>query len=145
MERKKLYKLIIATLVIVNVGLVAFVFLAKPPHPGPLHDKNLARELGIEGEKALMIEKLEKKHHKEKHALMKKDRELHETLFSKIGTDEDVTLIQTKIKENYAEIEKITFDFFDEVASYCTGEQREQLKETIYHAFHQMRAPRKSR
>ncbi|PIE86983.1 MAG: hypothetical protein CSA03_01870 [Bacteroidetes bacterium] len=144
MERKRLYKLIIAVLVILNIGLVVFMFLSKSPHPGPPpHEGILARELGIEGEHVAKIDVLEKEHHREKQALMKKDRELHETLFSKIGTDEDVTSLQAEIEKNHAQIEKMTYDFFNEVAMYCTKEQRAELKETIYHAFHQMRGPRR--
>ena len=144
MERKRLYKWIIAVLVIINVGLLAFLFVSKPPHPGPPGDEGLlAKELGIEGKNAAKITALEIAHHKEKRALMKKDRALHETLFSKIGTTDDVSSIQAAIEENHAEIEKMTYDFFNEVATYCTDEQLSELKETIYHAFHQMRGPKK--
>ncbi len=144
MERKRLYKLIIAALVIINGGLLAFLFLSKPPHPVPPGDEGrLAKELGIEGKNAAKITVLEREHHKAKKLLMKKDRELHEMLFAKIGTSDDVSPIQAEIEENHTEIEKMTYDFFNEVATYCTDEQLSELKETIYHAFHQMRRPRK--
>ena len=138
MVRTKLYKLIIAILVIINVGMLIFFFAGRPNHRPPKAG-DISVELGIEGEKSTRVTALEKDHHKRKQALMKIDRELHEELFSKIGTDEDVSLIQAEIEGNYAEMEKMTYMFFNEVSKQCTPEQVEQLKETIHFAFRQMR------
>ena len=138
MARTKLYKLIIAALVIINVGMLVFFFTHKPPHHPP-NPGDIAIELGFEGEKAKRILTLEKEHHKRKRTLMEIDRKLHETLFSKINSDEDVSVIQEKIAVNFVEMEKMTYDFFHEVVKECTPEQAEQLKEIIYHAFRQMR------
>lgn len=142
MIRTKFYKLTIALLVIINVGMLILFFFGRPPHTPPKPGQ-LSKELGIEGDKRAAITKLETVHHKDKRALMKKDRELHETLFSKIGTDEDVSNLQAEIEENHAEIEKMTYYFFNEVAKKCTPEQITQLKKRIYRAFHQMRGPKK--
>lgn len=142
MKRTKLYKIIIAALVIINVGMLVFFFMGRPPH-GPPNAGDLAKELGIDGKKSNVITKLETAHHKEKKVLMAKDRELHETLFSKLGTDEDVSSIQAEIEVNHAKIEKMTYDFFNEVSTLCSAEQKKQLKKTIYRAFRQMRKPPK--
>ena len=142
MTRTKLHKIIIAVLVIVNVGMLVFFFMGRPNHQPPKAG-DLSRELGIEGDKSARVEALEKDHHKKKQLLMQTDRELHEELFSKIGTDEDVSMLQEKIEANHAEIEKITFNFFNNVSKECTPEQVEELKKTIHHAFRQMRGPDK--
>lgn len=146
MARTKLYKLIIAALVIINAGMLVFFFTHKPPHHPPHHPPksgDIAIELGFEGEKAKRVLTLEKEHHKRKRKLMEIDRKLHETLFSKINSDEDVSVIQDKIAANFVEIEKMTYDFFHEVTLECTPEQAKQLKKTLNHAFRQMRGPRK--
>ena len=137
MERTKLYKLIIAALVIINVGILVFFYAGRPPH-GRQKPPSLITELGIEGAKTKIINQLEKEHHAKKRELMKIDFELHQELFSKIGTDEDVSAIQEKIRNNFAEIEKITYDFFHDVAEHCTPEQAVKLRETINFAFNQM-------
>lgn len=144
MERTKLYKLIIAALVIINVGMLVFFLTRKPPH-NPPKTSGLAKEIGIEGKKKTLVTKLEKEHHKEKQKLMKTDRSLHDVLFSKIGTDEDVSLLQDKIEANHAQIEKMTYDFFNEVSKLCTPEQNERLKKNIHRAFKQMKGPKKKK
>jgi len=139
MKRTKLYKLIIAILLIINIGMLVFFFLRRPPHGGP-ESIILASELGIEGAKAILITQLETAHHKEKKKLIDKDFELHETLFSKLGTEEDVSDIQAEIQVNQAEMERVTYEFFNEVSKHCSVEQKKQLKNMVYRAFHQMRA-----
>ena len=142
MTRTKLYKLIIAILVVINVGMLVFFFTHKPPHHPP-KSGDIAIELGFEGDQAKRIKALEKEHHKRKRKLMDIDRKLHGALFSKINSDEDVSSIQNKIAANFVEIEKMTYDFFHEVAMECTPEQAEELKKTLNHAFRQMGGPRK--
>ena len=142
MKRTKLYKFIIAVLVIINVGILTFFLTRRPPH-GPPEPGRFVKELGLEGEKRLLIIKMEKAHHKEKRELMRKDRSLHEILFSKIGTDEDVSNIQGEIEKNHAEMEKMTYDFFNEFSKHCSVEQKEQLKKMIHHAFRQMKGPKR--
>ncbi|MFK7785825.1 MAG: hypothetical protein AB8B56_11950 [Crocinitomicaceae bacterium] len=134
MKRTNLYKLIIAALVIINVVILIFFFTGGPKH-GPPKAGDLSIELGIEGENKDIITKLEEAHHKEKKKLIKLDRKLHDLLFSKMGTGEDVVGVQDKIKENYGEIERITYDFFDEVSTHCTDKQKEQLKKMVRGAF----------
>ena len=142
MKRTKLYKLVIAALVIINVGILVFFLAGRPGHPHPKAG-DLVERLGIEGSKVDAINTLEKEHHLEKRKLMQVDRNLHEALFSKIGTDEDVTLIQDKIEGNFSKMEKMTFEFFNEVSKLCNAEQQEELTKTIHRAFRQMRKPPK--
>lgn len=142
MVRTKLYKLIITILVIINVGMLIFFFAGRPNHRPPKAG-DISAELGIEGEKSTRVTALEKDHHKRKQALMKIDRELHEELFSKIGTDEDVSMLHEEIEANYAEMEIMTYLFFNEVSKQCTPEQAVELKEFIHRAFRQMRGPKK--
>jgi peptidoglycan hydrolase CwlO-like protein len=142
MKRTRLYKLIIAALVIINVVILILFFTGGPGHRPP-KSGDLAQKLGIEGKKEVTITNLESDHHKAKRKLMDKDRKLHEELFSKLGTDEDVSELQEEIEENFAEIEKMTYDFFNEVAKLCSDEQKEELKKTIYRAFRQMKGPKR--
>lgn len=141
MKRTKLYKLIIAALLVINVGMLVFFFMEKPPHFNPPKKGELVRELGLTGEKRTKVIALAKAHHKAKRKLMDADRELHEELFSKIGTDEDVSELEGKIAANFMETEKITFEFFSEVSKYCDSDQKKKLKKMIHHAFRQMRRP----
>lgn len=140
MARTKLYKLIIAVLVIINAGMLIFFLSRRPPHMPP-KPGDLVERLGIEGSNRELINKLAKEHHAEKRKLMDNGRELHDELFSKIGTDQDVSNIQERIEANFAETERMTFEFFSEISKLCTPEQVVELKKTIHHAFRQMRKP----
>ena len=138
MARTKLYKIIIAVLILLNIGTLAFFLTGGPPHHPP-QAGDLARILEIEGPNKATIFKLEKDHHAKKRMLIDKDRRLHEELFSKIGTGADVNPIHDKIEANYTEIEKMTYAFFHDVSAFCNPEQKIELKNVIRHAFHQMR------
>ena len=142
MARTKLYKLIIAALILINVGILIFFLAGGPPHSPPKAG-DLADKLGLEGATIELVTNLEKNHHVKKRALMKTDRELHEELFSKIGTDADVRVIHDEIEGNFAETEKMTYSFFNEVSKHCTAEQKVELKKMIHRAFRQMKGPRK--
>ncbi len=144
MPRTKLYKIVIAALVIINVGMLIFFLTGHPGHHPPKAG-NLIAELGIEGPNAAKVLALEKDHHIKKRALMQIDRTLHENLFSKLGTDSDVSEIQDKIEANHAEIEKMTYTFFNDISQYCDIAQQKKLKEIIHRAFQQMRKGPKKR
>ncbi len=138
MARTKLYKIIIAVLILINIGTLAFFLMGRPPHHPP-QAGDLARILEIEGPNKQMIFKLEKDHHVKKRALLEMDRKLHEELFSKIGTSYNVNPIHEKIEVNYTKIEKMTYAFFHDVSAFCNAEQKIKLKNVIRQAFHQMR------
>jgi hypothetical protein len=138
MARTKLYKIIIAILILINIGTLAFFLMGRPSHQPP-QAGDLARILEIDGPNKQTIFKLEKDHHVKKRALLEKDRKLHEELFSKIGTGYDVNPIHAKIESNFTEIEKMTYAFFHDVSAFCTDEQKMELKNVIDHAFNQMR------
>lgn len=144
MPRTKLYKIIIAALVIINGAMLVFFLTGRPGHQPPKAG-DLIAEIGIDGSDAAKVLALEKEHHRKKRALMQIDHALHENLFSKLGTDSDVSDIQHEIEVNHAEIEKMTYAFFSEVAQYCDVDQQKKLKEIIHRAFQQMRKGPKKR
>lgn len=139
MKGEKFYKWIIGLLVVINLGTLAFMWFGRPPHPPPPphpgEEPRLATEIGLTGESKKKVDALEKQHHLDKHQLMEKDSELHKKLFSKIGSGEDVSEIESELNKNKEEIEKMTFEFFDDVAAYCN---KNQLKELVDHVKHRL-------
>ena len=135
MKGTRLYKLVIVLLLLINTSLLVFMWMSRPPHPPHPGDRpNLANELGITGEDKKKVDILEKEHHKDKKALMRKSAELHEALFDLVGSDQSPDSLYKAIDENQAEIERMTFEFFDEVGGYCNDEQLEELRRVIDHA-----------
>ena len=141
MKRTRLYTFIIAALVIMNVVILIIFFTGGPGYRPP-KSGDLAQKLGLEGEKKELVTSLEEAHHAKKGNLIKEDRRLHEQLFSKMGTGEDVADVQAQIKENYGEIEQETYAFFVEVSTYCTDEQKKELNKMIRGAFDHVKAPK---
>lgn len=135
MKSTRFYKLIIAVLIIINVGTLAFVAFGKPSHPtkpgeGPL----LSETIGLTDDSKTKVDALEKVHHQDKHILMKKDRDLHEQLFSYVGSEESPEEIYKQLNANKSEIERMTFEFFDDVSAYCSEKELIELKKFINEA-----------
>ncbi|MFT5858318.1 MAG: hypothetical protein ACI865_000404 [Flavobacteriaceae bacterium] len=139
MKSLKFYKTLTVLLVLLNLGTLVFFWFNKPPQ-GPPKPGALAAQLEIVQDVEL-VTALEAAHHKEKRKLMTKDRNLHDLLFSKIGSGEDVTALREKITINHLEIETMTYDFFDTVAAYCNESQLKELKSSVGKAFGQLRKP----
>lgn len=114
-----------------------------PPHPGDR--PRLAAEIGLTGSNKRKVDVLEMAHHKEKHVLMKKDREFHQAYFECIGTNRNSDSILTMLQENKNEIERMTFAFFDEVAGYCDESQKANLREFILTRLVEMGPPGRPR
>ena len=142
MRGTKFYKWIIVLLVVINIATLAFLWLGRPPHPPhPGDEPQLANEIGLTGKDKKKVDELEKQHHIDKRKLMKQDQELHMEIYDKIGSGEDIEELQGILDSNKAEIERMTFDFFDEVASFCNQEQLVFLKEHVSHRLIQMGPP----
>jgi len=142
MKGTRFYKSIIALLVIINIGLIVFMWIGRPPHPphpgeGPL----LSEKIGLSGDSKTKVDALEKQHHIDKKKLMQLDYELHQQVFKLVGLDEDPSGIQSQLNANKEEIERMTFDFFNDVASLCTPKQIEELHNFIEHRLMRMGPP----
>lgn len=143
MKKERFYKVLIAILVVINVVTLMFFWLAKPPHHPPGMGPKLSDQLGVEAPKKTQMDILEEAHHQEKRKLMQKDRDLHELLFSHVGTSSNTDELQEKIALNKIEIESMTYDFFDSIAKLCNEEQKKSLQTLIRHGIHQIHGPRR--
>lgn len=139
MKGPKFYKIVIAILVVINLGTIGFMWLNKPPHPPKPGAHKIATELGLTGEAKTTVEKLETEHHKKKRELVEKDMDLHKKLYDQIGEDGDGSDILAEIAENKEVIEKMTFDYFDKIATYCDDSQKEELQKIVHGAFDNLR------
>lgn len=135
MKSTRFYKIIIALLAALNIATLTFIWFGKPPHPHHPGERPLLSEiLKMEGENKSSVDALELEHHKEKRQLMKKDGELHREMFALIGTGSNSSAIQKKLDANKSKIERMTFQFFEEIASNCSDAQKVELKKFIHQA-----------
>lgn len=140
MRSPKFYKLIIAALLILNIGTLAFFWLSKPAHPPkPGERPHLSEKIGLTGEHKKKVDALEKEHHKLKRALVRKDVKLHEELYNNVGKDIPTAPLLEEIDENKEEIEKMTIEFFNEVATHCDDKQKKSLRKFVRRLLHHLR------
>lgn len=132
MKGTRLYKIVIALLVVMNLAMLLFMWFGKPPHPPrPGETPELSIKIGLTGEAKAKVDALEKQHHADKHILLEKDAELHKKMFALVGSGEPSDSIQAILSANKAEIERMTFEFFDQVATYCNDLQKKKLQSFI--------------
>jgi hypothetical protein len=131
MKSLKFYKILSVTLLILNIVTLTIFFLHKPPGPPKPGEARLAKEIGLTGSKKKTVDALEIQHHKDKKALIRKNFKLQKQLYSSIGNDEKSEVILAQIHENRSETDRMTFEFFNEIASYCNKAQRKKLDAMI--------------
>lgn len=144
MEAKRLYKWVIALLVVIN-GTLLYLYWSQPPaqEHRPQHKrKSITIMLQMTGNDKKQVLALEKEHFKRKEWLIKRGIQLHQELFRSFDNPEkdstDVAGIIDKIVENQREMEQMTFDHFRSVSTYCDAEQKRKLKKGIYRVLQHM-------
>lgn len=133
----------IVLLVLINLTTLGSIWWHRPPGPPPHPGEHpqLAADIGLSGEAKKRVDKLEMDHHKEKQALMRKDREWHKEYFALVGTSNSPDSLLNLIQANKREIETITFEFFEQVAEECNEEQKEALRLFISEKLHEISGP----
>lgn len=116
--------------------MLAFFLLTVPPHPPKPGEVFVSNEIGLTGENKKAVDALEKKHHKLKRSLMRKNKMLHENLYENLGNKPRTWEIIEEIHSNQREIESITYSFFEDVNSHCNTQQKKKLKKFIHTSLH---------
>ena len=124
----KKYKVIIGILVIINIGLITFMFLPHRPH----QRLRIANILNIEDARANDINRKELIHFNKKKTLMDKSRKLRAKLllsFENELPESQADSILQLISANQYELDKMTYLFFKDIKSQCSAKERKQLND----------------
>jgi hypothetical protein len=138
MKTLKIYKVLLVILVVLNSVTVSLL-LMKPDHPPmPPERINLAEKLGMKGEKAKDVTRIQNEHHREMHRLNKQKEQLHQQLYREFQKDSSSVLKTVDLViENRRKAVLLLYHYFTELKTYCTSEQRitleKHLKEVILH------------
>ena len=122
----KKYKIIIWILVIINIGLITFIFLPHRPHERP----RIVNILNIEDARASDINRKELIHFNMKKKLMDKSRNLRAKLllsFENELPESQADSILQLISANQYELDKMTYLFFKDIKSQCSAKERKKL------------------
>ena len=135
MKTNRFYKIIISVLILINIGTLFFLWKGpkRPKHP---ERNELVEMLDLSGNAKTKILALQDNHFKKKDALIKRSRNLHESLFKSFNNESkdstEIKMLIDKIVENQRETEQMTFDYFKVVSSLCTPDQQKRLQELIH-------------
>ena len=130
MKRAKFYKLIIGILAAMNIVTLVFFLLSQPQYDK--RDLSLSDHLALTGKAKIEVKQLEQEHHKQKRKLIGLDQKLHRKLFEFVGSEASHESTLRKLNENKEEIERMTFNFFHQVAAYCNKNQKIKLRKLIF-------------
>ena len=122
----KKYKVIIGILVIINIGLITFMFLPHRPH----QRLRIANILNIEDARANDINRKELIHFNKKKKLMDNSKNLRAKLllsFENELPESQADSILQLISANQYELDKMTYLFFKDIKSQCSAKERKQL------------------
>jgi uncharacterized protein YqfB (UPF0267 family) len=144
MKKETVYKLIIVLLVLIN-GVTLFFALNRKKHQDMRTE--LVNILQLEGEPKAKVLDLQKSHFKIKDQLILKNRVKYDSLFGLLKNESIDTIISNRLldelSQNHANIEKMTYQHFMDVAKQCNNEQKERLIETVFRAFDKNMPPPK--
>ena len=122
----KRYKAIIWILVIINIGLISFMFLQHRTHQRP----RIVKILNIDDTRANEINRMEIIHFTKKKKLIDKSKKLRAKLLFSFENEipkSQVDSILHLISNNQYELDKMTYLFFKDIKSKCSLKELEKL------------------
>jgi hypothetical protein len=134
MKQLNFYKLITLLLLLINLGLVAFVWLKPPgPPPLPVPHHEVERLLDLDEEQKLDYKELRTTHRSKMLALNDKMDQLLSVYFEGLtgmaAINRDSLMVQ--IQEVNAQRILITYEHFNNIKSLCTVQQAEHFPEVV--------------
>jgi Spy/CpxP family protein refolding chaperone len=152
MEKNRFLKIIIVCLLLLNLGILAFLFLGNrrggrdhrhgPPEDGPA--KFIIEELQLDAHQQDQFNGLKKEHQKQMRQLQDSIKTQRDLLPDAIinGNNAVADSITNNIGHYQQRIEYLTYEHFVKVKGICTEEQKKKFKNIIQDIL-EMMGPRK--
>jgi len=137
MKNGKVYKLIIAVLVVLNLCTLAFMWFNRPGREGlGRHEGEVAsflvKELGLSAEQQKEYQQLRQEHREILNKLIEQDKVLHqhffEMLLMEVPDTAKVQLLAKVIAMNRNQMELVTYDHFSRISKILTPDQQKKFK-----------------
>lgn len=137
MSKTKLLTFLVIALILLNLGVISFMLLKKPPRPRPGNPNQITRiieeRLNLDAAQLVQFNQL-----KEEHMLATKARfeavgAHKDQLFSLHKTDnlQQKDSLILKISRLHAEIEQLNFKHFQDLKAICKPEQLEDYNNLV--------------
>ena len=151
MGNNRFLKIVIIALLIINVSIVSFLWINRPPHfhqgPPPRQDvfAYLTRELQMDENQTQQYAQLRDEHHEAIEQLQQNEHHLREHFFALISkTPVDSLAIKTisdSIASTQEQIELVTFYHFQKVRAILKPNQQKHFDEIIQQTLRMMAPP----
>ena len=137
MKNAKIYKLIIAVLVVLNLATLAFMWFNRPGREGlGRHEGEaasfLVKELGLSAEQQKEYQQLRHEHREILNKLTEQDKVLHQQFFElllmEVPDTAKVHLFANVIAMNRNQMELVTYDHFSRINKILTPDQQKKFK-----------------
>ena len=137
MNNTRFLKIVIVLLILVNLGMMAFIWfnspVSKPSDQPPFAPGFLVKELELSGSQQKNYLGLRGNHRKILGQLQERDKILHtrffDQLFSEVPDSKSVQALVDSITENRRKMEVLTFDHFMQVRQMLTPDQQKKFEE----------------
>lgn len=154
MSKLKLLKILVIILVVLNLGLMAFLLLGRPKHPhqqgremGPQPKDVIIERLQFSAEQIELYDNLISKHRAEIHKLDHKLRSLKNDLYSNISNNDSIPELElVELNRLQSQIERTHYNHFLDIKSLCKADQLaafQDLSKELAKMFASQHPPRK--
>lgn len=157
-DKPKIMGLLVIALLVLNFGTLSFMFLHKPPHPGPemhrdglppMHDERpgefLIRELNLNQNQLADFIKLRDEHQKALKQVLEDTKKNKDDLFNMLSSPQVDSAKLNQLTDNIAkaqkQIELAAFDHFKKVRALCDDNQKKKFDEIIGEVLKMMAGP----
>ena len=131
MRKEWFYKVIIIVLLLLNFGVLGYLWTSNKPHSGgiPPHDEPAGFIIGrlqLDQDQRMEFEKLKHAHQKASRYLKEESRQLHDALFSTLHDVSDSAIVDSilsQIAKNDSAKEQLNYNNFKELKAILKPEQ----------------------
>ncbi len=141
MKKESFYKVLILLLLLINLGIIAFLWFNHPHHPGP-PDKMIIERLKLDPGQQAKFDVLKHEHHEQIVQIDEQSANLHRHLFDLLKSEPVDTAskntLMLKIKENESKKETVTFEHFQKLRGILRPDQKPLFDDLIQELSHQL-------
>jgi len=157
MTKDSFYKIVIALLLLINIGILTFLWIDrmdKPSYarhdrmgggPPPPPDQMIIERLDLNEKQIAQFEELKHEHHSEMIRIQKQSAHLHKDLFQLLKTDIVDTVFRDSILQQLQFLdtkkELATFDHFQKLRGILLPEQQTNFDEFVEELSRRLLAP----
>ena len=152
MNKTTLLTVAVIGLLLLNAGMLVFMFTKKPHDGPPLHEQGregaagfIIEQLKLDDKQQLQFAELRKQHQQETREAQEENHRLHDEYFELLKQDNadknKVDSLASLIGMQHKKLELAMFNHFQQVRSICHDEQKKLFDATIDEILHHMIAP----